>query len=232
MRAGVGFCFSPLQKLVTFSSREIGKFWAPLFAAARIREENWKLHQEIRSLEGELRSYKEAGAQNKILLELLNYKSGAPHQMVLARIIARDPQSWFNTILLDKGRRDGIIPNLPVVNSRGIVGKTVEVDSRTSRVLLLLDERSGVGAMVEETRDLGVVEGEGNSCLLRYLPKHAEVKEGDTIISSGLGRIFPKGLAIGKISRIERRISDLFQYVEIAPYVDFAKLEEVFIITK
>jgi rod shape-determining protein MreC len=232
LRRGGTFLFSPFQKLFTFSSQKIERFWAPLFAARKMRGENEELHQKIRDLEGELRGYKEAAAQNKILLELLEYKSNVSYEMVLARIIARDPHNWFHTILLDKGNRDGILPNMPVVNSRGVVGKTVEVTPHTSRVLLLLDGRSGIGAMVEETRNLGVVEGEGNFCLLKYLPRRAGVKEGNAVISSGLGGIFPKGLAIGEISKIERRISGLFQYVEVAPYVDFAKLEEVFIITK
>ena len=77
-----------------------------------------------------------------------------------------------------------------------------------------------------------MVEGESNFCLLRYLTKRAAIEEGYTIISSGLGGIFPKGLAIGTISKIEIKLSDLFQYVEVTPNVDFAKLEEVFIITK
>jgi rod shape-determining protein MreC len=232
LRGGGTFLFSPFQKFVTFSSQKIERFWVTFFAAKKTREENEKLHQKIGDLESELRSYKEAAAQNKILLELLKYKSKVSYEMILARIIARDPHNWFQTILLDKGNRDGVLPNMPVVNPQGAVGKTIEVTPHTSRVLLLLDERSGIGAMVEETRNLGVVEGEGNFYLLRYLPRQAEVKEGDTVISSGLGGVFPKGLAIGEVSKIERRISDLFQYVEVTPYVNFAKLEEVFIITK
>ena len=122
---------------------------------------------------------------------------------------------------------------MAVATHRGLVGRVVSIDSQTAKVLLILDQRSAVGGMIQRSRDIGVVKGsESNYCYIEYLSHDADVKINDIVITSGLGSIFPKGIIIGKIVGIKKESHDLFQKVIVRPEVDFTKLEEVFVVKK
>jgi rod shape-determining protein MreC len=109
----------------------------------------------------------------------------------------------------------------------------VSVDSHTAKILLILDQRSAVGGMIQRSRDIGVVKGsESNYCDMEYLSHDADLKINDMVITSGLGSIFPKGIMIGKIVGVKKENNALFQKVLIRPEVDFTKLEEVFVVKK
>jgi rod shape-determining protein MreC len=98
-------------------------------------------------------------------------------------------------------------------------------------VLLLIDENNNIGAILQRTRTQGIVSGAGSSgCILKYIYKNQDVKEGDSVISSGMGGIFPKGLLIGKVSHVQKQDAGLFLKINVAPFVDFAKLEEVLVL--
>ena len=231
LKVGGIYLLSPFQKIVSFFSGKVEKFWLNISEMKNIKGEKETLSKKVKCLEEKIRSYEVAVAQNKRLKELLAYKSEVSYKMILAKIIARDAHNWFKTILLDKGKREGITQNMPVVVPEGVIGKVIEVAPHTSKVLLILDKCSGIGGMVERTRNIGVVKGDGAICLLRYLSREAEVKKEDVVISSGLGRIFPQGLVIGKVEKVAKKSNELFQYIEVIPGVNFNKLEEVFIIT-
>jgi rod shape-determining protein MreC len=148
-------------------------------------------------------------------------------------VISREPGNWFNSIIIDRGRVDGVEENMAVATYSGLVGRIVSVDSRTAKVLLILDQRSAVGGMIQRSRDIGVVKGsESNYCYMEYLSHDADLKINDMVITSGLGSIFPKGILIGKIVGVKKENNALFQKVLIRPEVDFTKLEEVFVVKK
>jgi rod shape-determining protein MreC len=119
-----------------------------------------------------------------------------------------------------------------VVNAEGIIGKVVEVMPESSRVLLLIDEGCKVGAMVESSQEMGILQGSrfGKGCVLNYLPRDAKAKAGDKIISSGLSKFFPPGAHIGTVSKVQDDDYGLFQYAEVKPGVKFGELEEVLVI--
>jgi rod shape-determining protein MreC len=120
---------------------------------------------------------------------------------------------------------------MAVATHRGLVGRVLSANSRTAKILLILDQRSAVGGMTQRSRDIGVVKGsESNYCYIEYLSNDADVKINDVVITSGLGSIFPKGIIIGKIVGIKKESHDLFQKVILRPEVDFTKLEEVFVV--
>jgi rod shape-determining protein MreC len=122
---------------------------------------------------------------------------------------------------------------MPVVSPEGIVGHVLQTSPHSAKILLVIDFNSSVDALIQRSRAKGVVEGNGESlCRLKYAPRTQDIQPGDTVVTSGLGGRYPKGLLVGKISKVDKKSYGLFQQAEIVPSVDFAKLEEVFVITE
>ncbi|PIX26576.1 MAG: rod shape-determining protein MreC, partial [Deltaproteobacteria bacterium CG_4_8_14_3_um_filter_43_13] len=196
-----------------------------------LKKENTVLNKTINALKEENLRLREAAIANMRLRKLLLFKEEFRGSMVSAEVISEDPSSWFKTVILDKGSKDGIEKKMAVVTSEGMIGRVIEVSRSVSKVLLSTDHRSAIDVMVQRTRAKGILEGRVNqTCQLKYVSRADDVRMGDDIISSGLGGMFPKGLLLGRVSKIKREGSGLFQYVEVTPSVDFAKLEEVFIV--
>jgi rod shape-determining protein MreC len=153
--------------------------------------------------------------------------------MLAAEVIGRDPSSWFKTIIVNKGMEDGVQEGVPVVVPEGVVGLVVEVASNYSKVLLIIDQNSAVDGLVQRTRSRGVIQGNpSGECIFKYVLRKHEVILGDTVVSSGMDGVFPKGLRIGRVSEIIKLNAGIFQEIIVTPYVDFEKLEEVLIIAQ
>ena len=199
---------------------------------------NQALRDEIESLRQERINTEEIMAENIRLKALLDYKQGVQQfDLVTARVIARDVNSWTNVLVINKGTADGLMKDMPVVSVRGLVGNIVQIGNNTAKVQLVLDPRSVVGGMVQrvESRAAGIVEGNAAN---RYaprmitLPRDADIVQGDRIITSGFGGIYPKGIVIGEASEIINDDGGLLKYAVIAPAVDFDRLEEVMVIKR
>lgn len=195
--------------------------------------ENKKLSQAMASLRQRLVELDELSLENQRLRDLLEFKKGSPHSLITARVIARDPSSWSSVVVIDKGKKDQIVPNLAVITSAGLVGRIVEVGNSTSKVILLNNLNFAVSAIVQRSRQEGLVTGTlENRLVMRYLPSDSDLKPGDILLSSGLTKIFPKGLLIGKVAEIEKEFSGLSLFCLIEPAVDLRRLEEVLVILK
>lgn len=202
---------------------------------AETAKENLHLQAELARVKQEMVLYQQAYLANKRLRYLLEFKEHSELPMVAAEVVAFDPSGWFKTIMVDKGSADGVGPGMAVVNADGVVGRTIEVSYHHSLVLLLIDRSSGVDALVQRSRDRGILKGgvEG-VCRLEFVVRNADVMTGDMVVTSGLAGAFPKGLILGQVSRIETKPGGqgMFQVIEVAPAVDFDRLEEVLIILK
>ncbi|MCX7887774.1 MAG: rod shape-determining protein MreC, partial [Verrucomicrobiae bacterium] len=160
----------------------------------------------------------------------------APWRTVTARVIGRDASNWWNSIQIDRGSDDGIRPNLPVLSATGLIGKTVRVTAGESRVLLLTDTTCKVAALIETTREPGIVSGTTTTLsreprlLMSFLDRKANVKPGDAVYTSGLGGIFPRGILIGTVLEADLDPLGICQQVELKPAADFRRLEEVMVI--
>ncbi len=195
--------------------------------------ENKKLTKEIDSLRQKLIQAQELYLENIRLQKLLHFKKKSPYQLVAVRVIARDPSHWTSVVIIDKGRRDNIRKNLAVITYAGLLGKVVEAGNSTSKVMLLNDPNFSVSATVQRSRQEGLVSGTlDNRLIMRYLPRDADLKLGDIIITSGLTEVFPKGIAIGTVAEIRKEFSGLSIYCLIAPKADLANLEETLVIIK
>ncbi|HHU69113.1 MAG TPA: rod shape-determining protein MreC [Thermoanaerobacterales bacterium] len=228
----------PIQKAFFTGSRETAEFFKTIMQLNKIKEENKFLKNKVSSLENSAVMIKELQLENQRLKEMLNFKEQSFYYgMEGAKVVGRNPSNWFETILIDKGKQNGIDINMAVVTNKGLVGRVIETGSRWSKVLLIIDQKSSVSAMIQRTRDNGIIKGQiepenKGYCQMVYLPIDSNVLPGDLVISSGLGGIFPKGLIIGEVERIEQQENELLKIATIKPAVDFQRLEEVFIIVK
>ncbi len=232
--SGIALSFmGPFQKTFVSVSTFIVDIWENYFILVLTAKENRQLKAALRLSVKEKNEYVELKLANHRLRKFLNFQKSIIEKVVVAEVIGKDPSAWFKTIVIDKGQKDGICPGLSVMVPEGIVGKTVEVASGYSKVLLIIDRNSSVDALVQQSRSRGIISGESTQrCILQYVLRKDIVKVGDMVISSGLDGIYPKGLRIGYVSGIIRRNAGVFQEVGVTPFVDFGKLEEVVVVLK
>jgi len=151
-------------------------------------------------------------------------------RVLAAVVISKDPFLWFKSVIIDKGKADGIERGVPVVVPEGIAGLVTDVSYLYSKVLLIIDQNCAVDSLIQRTRVRGIIKGKSDRCLFEYVLRKHGIIEGDTVISSGLDGIFPKGLRVGIVSEVTHMSPGIFQQITVTPYVDFQKLEEVLVI--
>ncbi len=197
-----------------------------------LAEENRRLTREIDLLTAQLVELKEASLENERWRGLLSFKKRFAPRSLPALVIGRDPSNWSSTLLINKGRKDGLEVNMPVVSFKGVVGKTVEVGPSLTKVILITNPDFRIGAIVQRTREEGLICGtvDKKVCVMKYLPRESEVSAGDLVVSSGFGEVYPKGLLIGKVRSISVDPSQLYKNASISPAVNLSQLEEVLVI--
>ena len=226
---------APVYQLMNFTGQKV-QGWASYPAALlEASRQNEQLREKVSRLEANARQDEEIRQENKRLKRLLNWQQneGQMYDSVVASIIARHPDNWFGTVVINKGMEYGLKPNMTVVTPTGLVGRIINVSSNTSEVLLVTDPRSGVGALIQKTRAPGIVEGIASGSIylrMNHIPANIMVKEGATVVTSGQGSIYSKGIAIGAVVDVDKVVSGLFKVATIKPFVDFNRLEEVMII--
>ncbi|HDZ89320.1 MAG TPA: rod shape-determining protein MreC [Deltaproteobacteria bacterium] len=222
---------APFQKLIRVTIDFTKDFWFNYFYLVDARQENIRLKREVNSLRMENSRYRELLATHERLRQLLQFKDVIRQPVTAAQVIGIDPTGWFKSVIIDKGGRAGLKWDMPVVNASGVVGRIVSVSPHYAKVLLIIDQNSAVDCLTQESRDRGMVKGLSTDvCRMDYMAKSSDVTVGDTVITSGLGGIFPKGLPVGRISKVKDLPGELFKGVEVTPSVDFSKLEEVLVI--
>ena len=179
----------------------------------------------------------ELEAENQRLQSLLNYVERTPeYSYITARVTAKDPGYYFDVFVVNAGFNNGVEVNDAVITPDGLVGRVTEVGGTWSKVMAIIDSRSSVSATVERTRDNGIINGidqsEGSSglCEMAFLPLEAELLPGDSVITNGLGGLFPKGIIIGQVVEVSEEAGSTGKTVRIKPAVDFLHLEEVLIV--
>lgn len=220
----------PLEA-VSSLDQGISDMWQQYVSLQHVADENRRLRQEMEWLRGENSQLREAAAATQRLTSLLQFKEQALPSMVAAQVIGRDSSNRYKSVILNKGESDGIQKDMGVITPAGVVGRVVKATGATSVVLLLTDPNNAIAGLIQRTRDEGIVEGvpQGRA-KLKYIPMLSAVKEGDRVVTSGLVGGFPRGLAIGTITSIDREEGALFQTAELVPEVDVNRVEEVLVI--
>jgi rod shape-determining protein MreC len=227
-------CVSPFQELVSSSIRTCKQIWKNYFSLIAVAYENERLRSALNKAYELNNRCLETQRSNKRLRALLDFKEkNKAFQLVAAEVIGRDPSYWSKTMMIDKGSMDGLQKGFPVVVHRGIVGQIIETTGHYSKVLLIIDQNSAVDSLLQRTRVRGIIKGDSSkSFYFEYVLRKGNVEIGDMVISSGLDGVYPKGLRVGTVSEILRSNSGIFQEIKVTPYVDFEKLEEVFVLFK
>lgn len=222
---------SPFQGHLTAFVQSVKDVWNQYFFLVSTAQENQRLKRELGQHLQQLNHCTETQLANDRLRHLLGFQEEVSRPMIPAQVVGRDPSPWSKTVIVDKGSQDGVRQGAPVVIPEGIVGVVVEASGRYAKVLLLIDPNSAIDALVQRTRARGIVKGGGAGyCVFDYVLRKHEINVGDTVVSSGLDGVFPKGLRVGRVSEILRLNAGIFQKVSVTPYVNFEVLEEVFII--
>ena len=222
---------APFQELVTRTLRFTRDIWRQYFYLVTVAKENQILMHQMNQAVENKNQWRETEMANTRLRNLIDFQKNISERVIAAEVVGKDPSTWFKTVIIDKGEADGLSKGLPVVISQGIVGQVIEVSNHYSKVMLIIDSNSAVDSLVQRTRARGVIKGAStDQCRLDYVLRKNDVRIGDTIVSSGLDGVYPKGLRIGHVSRVIEHDADIFHEVIISPFVDFEKLEEVLVI--
>ena len=219
---------APFEDAINISLKSLLDAWKRYLFLVGLEEENRQLRREKALLSEQLNRYREGYLEAIRLQKLLALKSGFPYRTVAARVIDSNRTSLFKTLLINKGTADGLRVGLAVLSDQGAVGRIIETSWHASRVLLMIDENSNIDALIQRSRAQGILQGAGAAGgNLKYISRTEEVLPGDVVLSSGLAGVFPKGMLLGVVTGVSRKEGGLFQKIDVAPAVDFGKLEEV-----
>ncbi len=227
---------APIQQLFSSLGKKIQSFVDALLLFQALRAENERLLQENSFLEKQLLYLQELQKENHRYRSLLDFMEGSELELLPARVVARDPSQWFGTITVNRGYLDQVQREMAVVTAQGLVGMVSTVSSNSCQVILLTDPRLAVSAVVQRSRETGVVGIVENFpdapayLHLTNLPREANIQPGDEVITSGLGGIFPRGLYIGTVKEVGEDQFGLVLSAVIQPKVNFNRLEEVLIV--
>jgi rod shape-determining protein MreC len=227
----VGTLFRPATRLFTVVVNFVQNAVSDIAEIGSLKASNELLNQQVITLKAQVRELEVLRQENQRLREMLDFKQAQPdYELIGCSIIGKDPSNIFSIFLIDKGSRDGIAKNMPVITNEGLVGQVLEVGSTWAKVLPLSDPRSSVSVIVNRTRDPGILEGRLGNSFGGHTSPEAAIVEGDELVTSGMGGIYPKGLYVGRITGIYYDETQLLKLIEVEPVVDFGKLEEVFVI--
>ncbi|MGH9396442.1 MAG: rod shape-determining protein MreC [Terriglobia bacterium] len=220
--------FDPFERSVRGLADATSGAFQSVGGVSRVSRENKQLRQQLAEARAESLQLSEEGAENEQLLALLDLQRRLPLRTIGAAVIAASPGTG-SAIYIDRGTADGVAPDQPVITPDGVVGKTVAVFRQTAQVLLLTDGASGAGAMLEKSRDEGVLKGNGDGrCVLSYITNGAAVAPGDRVVTSGLDQIYPKGLLLGTVTSASE--GNIYRIIAVKPAANMDRLEDVLVV--
>jgi rod shape-determining protein MreC len=229
---------SPLQRGVDAVISGVAEAWRGWGFHRETYAENRRLEARLRELETELQARSRHAQEADRLRELLGLRRALPLETIAAQVVGRESGTWFRTLTLDRGEQDGVVLNAPVLSATGVVGRVFAVGPHAARVQILLDRDAGAGVVIDRSRVPGVVAGQvtgsssgADDLLLKYVPGRADVVVGDVVVTSGLDRIYPKGLVVGRV-RFVGDGSGLFRDIRVEPSARFDRLEEVLVVRR
>jgi rod shape-determining protein MreC len=234
----VGEIITPVQGFMYRTATVVSDFFQSVEGRKKLVEQNEVLKDRVTQLEQQQLKLDETMQENGRLKSLLGFKEEREQFTVGGvRITGKNPGNWFNTLTIDKGSNQGITVNMAVITDKGLIGRVTDVGRDWSKVRTIVDGQSSVSAIIERTRDNGMVKGnntltfEDGLCRMINLPLDSDVVVGDRVITSGLGEIFPKGIYIGEVAEVSYERRDMFKTAIIKPGADFQRLEEVLVIS-
>lgn len=233
LQSGFLGILSPITRSGSAVKSGIGSLGKDLMTLDQLQAEYERALAENRRLRAENNGLRDLQKDNDHLREVLGYRERSSFRLVPATVLGHDAGAWWSTIKINKGSKDGIAPDMPVITDRGLVGKTTAVSADLSEVLLVTDENCKVAAKVEGTREQGIcagTRGNGGELQMTFLSKLADLQPGQKVYTAGVsGGIFPSGISLGTVKSFHARELDGEAVLE--PVADPGSLEEVFVVT-
>lgn len=227
---------APLQT----SLSSLGRRWSAGLQALRglddLAEENRRMAAELVYLRNQVRELRSLESENRELRKQLDFTHRVERRLLPCEVIGRDPSGWWNAVRINRGAADGVRADMAVITADGVAGRTLNTSIRTADVLLISDPNCKVSARLPRTGAFGIVSGTGEvrggrvACVMDFINKDLPVLEGDEVVTSGLGGVFPRGLLIGYVEKIYRDSSGLYQRADIVPKADLGRLTYVFVV--
>src|SRR5580658_8503761 len=223
---------SPFEKTLVWTQTSVNSVWRNYVYLRGVRAENRSLKSQIEQMRLEQVRMSQDADQARRLQALLAFKEQFISQTMAAQVIGSSGSEQSRSVYIDKGERDGLKPDMAVITADGVVGKVLNVYRSTSLVLLINDHSSGVGAILEKSRTQGIVRGTAaGEVMLEKVMSDETVPVGEQVLTSGGDSIFPKGLLVGRVTKVAPG-SELFLNIHLRPAADLSKLEEVLVVTK
>jgi len=228
---------APIQAASAVLAQAVSDVWEGYIYLVDVRERADALQYEASRLRDEVHRLREAEVENRRLRRLLEFRETFHGSARTAQVIAKDVSPYFRVVRvrLDRGDRDDVRPGMPVVAHDGLVGQIRRTWGRYSDVQLTVDSKSSVDVVVERNGSRGILRGTGEigryTCKIEYLLRTDDVRVGDVVRTSGIGRRFPSGIVVGRVSKLTRREFGLYQEAEVTPSVDLSRLQEVLVLT-
>jgi rod shape-determining protein MreC len=224
----------PVFSFFTSIQTGLGSWWTRYLSFTETQKEKDALTKQISQLKLENIRLREMVSGFDRLKKLLQLKSELPGPSLVAEVVGRGPSPFIQTFFIDKGRKDGLVRGMPVLMTEGVVGRLEKTSANFSQVIQINDPSFAVDCLTQRSRVRGIltgIPGEKN-CQIKYVARTEDILPGDIIITSGLDQLYPKGLILGRILKLNARAKGNFLFVEVVPEVKLSQIEEVLIFQK
>jgi rod shape-determining protein MreC len=208
----------------------VAGIWRSYIALTQAAKENQQLKARLATLQTQIMDYEEQVRQTDRLRQLLGLSERQPDKMLVAEVVGSRVNSLFKTLRINRGSSDGVKAGMPVTSPDGIVGRVIRTGLKESDVQLIVDFDFNLDVLVQRTRVRGVLQGFSDDLCRLHLQKDAEIRIGDTIVTSGIVGGFPKGMKVGRVLRITYESDNVSQIITVDPGVDYRRLEEVMVL--
>ena len=220
---------APVEHALRTTTDGIAGAWMAVGNLGQAGQAERELNARLTADEARIRELSAQSSENARLRVLLDFKTHSGYPTVAAEVIGSSPGENSNTVLIDKGTDAGLVADLPVLTPDGVAGKIVAVYPQSAQVLLITDPAAGAGVLLEQSRIQGVLKGAGRGlCRLDYVMNDNAVAPGDKVVTSGLDRVFPKGLPVGTVVKADN--GNIYKNVVVQPAAALNRLEEVLVV--
>jgi rod shape-determining protein MreC len=224
---------APVQRMMSTPVDVLHDLWVDYVDLLGVRQQNQELRSRLAELSDENLQLREALVASGRLERIAEMRESYEMPMLPAELVGADASPWFRSVLIDRGRRQGVRSGMPVISEDGLVGLVRSTSVGASKAMLIVDRQSAVGGIIQRSRLRGIVRGQGHEELeFEFVARGADVEIGDVVMTSGVGGVYPKGLRVGEVSALGESDSPLLRTATLKPAVDFARLEQVFVMLR
>jgi rod shape-determining protein MreC len=221
--------FSEVQRGMSSGVSGVRSAWSGYVNLRHVKAENDALKRQLAAAQVDGQEQRALADRTRGLQKLLELRNHLPMATTAAEIIGAAATPDFRTVTIDKGKGDGLRPDMAVISPAGVVGRVVVPSTRSAKVQLIIDRNAAAGALVERSRAQGVIVGEGDALRMDYVSEVADIVVGDVVVTSGIDGIYPKGFVIGRVDLVEKS-GGAYKRITVKPSVDFSALEEVLVV--